>query len=71
MEIEEAEGRGVAHPWIRGKPVFVLTKFPHKEHAMHFVGVDLHKKTISVCVIVHQAGKRKLGVLRRAFVGQK
>ena len=25
---------------------------------MHFVGVDLHKKTISICVIVQEDGKR-------------
>jgi len=32
---------------------------------MHFVGVDLHKKTISVCVIVQEGGKRLVDQRRR------
>lgn len=33
---------------------------------MHYVGVDLHKKTISVCVVVQEASKRRV-LKRRAF----
>ena len=47
---------------IGGKPVvfyFPKTWFPQKEKTMHYVGVDLHKKTISVCVMVKASGKRK------------
>lgn len=32
---------------------------------MKFVGVDLHKKTISVCVMVTEAGKRKVAQRKR------
>ncbi len=31
---------------------------------MQFVGVDLHKKTISVCVVVQEGGKRRVGKRR-------
>ena len=30
---------------------FGFHKFPHKERTMNFVGIDLHKKTISLCVV--------------------
>lgn len=33
---------------------------------MHYVGVDLHKKTISVCVVIQEGGKRRV-VQRRSF----
>lgn len=32
---------------------------------MNFVGVDLHKKTISICVMVKECGKRKVAQRRR------
>ena len=40
-------------PWVRGKRLdrFEFRQFPHKEQAMNFVGIDLHKKSISVCVV--------------------
>ena len=33
---------------------------------MHYVGVDLHKKTISVCVVIQEGSKRRV-VQRRSF----
>jgi transposase len=30
---------------------FIFTLFPHKEQTMLFVGIDLHKKTITLCVV--------------------
>ena len=33
---------------------------------MHFIGVDLHKHSISVCVLVREAGRRRV-VARRNF----
>ena len=33
---------------------------------MHFIGVDLHKKTLSVCVLVREAGQRRI-VARRSL----
>lgn len=33
---------------------------------MHYVGVDLHKKNISVCVVVQEASKRRV-LKRRVF----
>ena len=32
---------------------------------MKFIGVDLHKKTISVCVVVVDSGKRQVARRRR------
>ncbi|MCA9232345.1 MAG: transposase, partial [Planctomycetales bacterium] len=57
MENKEVERQRIALLGIRGKPV-LNPQFPHKEHVMHFVGVDLHKRTISICVIVQEDGKR-------------
>ncbi len=30
---------------------FGVLEFPHKEQTMKFVGIDLHKKTTSICVV--------------------
>jgi hypothetical protein len=36
---------------VNVKIVFVTALFPHQECTMNFVGIDLHKKTIAVCVV--------------------
>jgi transposase len=53
---------------LRGKPVGCLFShlFPQKELVMNFIGVDLHKQTISLCVIVVVRGQRKV-VARKRF----
>jgi hypothetical protein len=52
---------------IRDKPVFRLsTWFSHKEQAMRYVVVDLHKQSISLCV-VELANRERQIVQRRRF----
>ncbi|WP_322975083.1 IS110 family RNA-guided transposase [Aporhodopirellula aestuarii] len=47
-------------PLRRGKQVIGKPLLPQKESHMKFVGVDLHKKTISLCVVVKARGKIKV-----------
>jgi transposase len=55
---------GVVNRWC--VVLFFNRLFPQKEFTMHFIGVDLHKKTLSVCVLVREAGQRRI-VARRSL----
>jgi hypothetical protein len=38
--------------------LLTATRFHQRSHPMKYVGIDLHKKTISGCVVVKERGKK-------------
>ena len=52
-------------PWVRGKRLDYLgfLQFPYNELAVDFVGIDLHKKSISVGVV----GQQRQVLIRKRF----
>ena len=40
-------------------------RFHKRSHPVQYVGIDLHKKTISGCVVVKERGKRKIAARKR------
>ena len=40
-------------------------RFHKRSNPVKYVGIDLHKKTISGCVVVKERGKRKIAARKR------
>ena len=51
LEQEDEPAHGALNPWSTFAALYGFVSFPHKERTMNLVGIDLQKKTLSVCVV--------------------
>ena len=51
---------GLSFAYVINRCFCLITRFSHKEQAMLYVGVDLHKQSISLCVVELADRERKI-----------